>query len=113
MMMIMFHEKGKSSVHFPIIRRRYLARRSINLTVITESIDRQRFQKGSGAEGVYWLLEITGMSEPKFENRSFEKLNFDHLATGETFSLKIGPKFQNFCLKFMFCTPYIDPTPFC
>ena len=46
------------------------------------------------------------MSEPKFENRLFETLNFDEFPTlRETFSLKNEPKFQNFCQNLMILYP--------
>ena len=46
------------------------------------------------------------MSEPKFENWFFEKLNFDDFPTlRETFSLKNGPKFKKFGQYFTFLYP--------
>ena len=47
------------------------------------------------------------MSELNFENRPFERLNFDDFPTLRgTFSLKNEPKFQNFGQNFMFLYPF-------
>ena len=49
---------------------------------------------------------MTGMSEPKFEDWPFERLNFDDFPTfWEIFFLKNGPKFQNFGQNFTFLYP--------
>ena len=62
------------------------------------------------APGGYLVCEMTGMSEPKFENRPLERLNFENFSHFLTLRETIFPKIQlkslNLCPNFKNLRPF-------